>query len=98
MSVFPLSLCRLAGLRGAVPAGDDICIDVPASNPAALALAEDAGMVKVFEVSPRLSTLHPELRTKNFKPQTLQRYLPHKKTPTPLGTPQDARHMPTVGS
>ena len=68
MSVFPLSLCRLASLRGAVPVGDDICIDVPASNPAALALAEDAGMVKVFEVSPRLSTLHPELRTANFKP------------------------------
>ena len=29
---------------------------------------------------------------------SLQRYLAHKKTPTPLGPPEDQRHSPTVGS
>ena len=28
----------------------------------------------------------------------IQGYLAHKKTPTPLGPPQDPRHRPTVGS
>ena len=28
----------------------------------------------------------------------LQGYLADKKTPTPLGLPQDSRHRPTVGS
>ena len=28
----------------------------------------------------------------------VQRYLAHKKTPTPLGPPFDPRHMPTAGS
>jgi len=28
----------------------------------------------------------------------LQRYLAHKKTPTPLGPPQDPRRRPTEGS
>jgi len=28
----------------------------------------------------------------------VQGYLAHKKTPTPLGPPQDPRHRPTVGS
>ena len=30
--------------------------------------------------------------------QTIQGYLAHKKTPTPLGPPQDPMHSPTVGS
>jgi len=29
---------------------------------------------------------------------SLQGYLAHKKTPTPLGPPYDPRHRPTVGS
>ena len=29
---------------------------------------------------------------------SLQGYLAHKKTPTSLGSPQDPRHRPTVGS
>ena len=29
---------------------------------------------------------------------TLQGYLAHKETPTPLGPPLDPRHRPTVGS
>jgi hypothetical protein len=28
----------------------------------------------------------------------VQGYLAHKKTPTPMGPPQDIRHKPTVGS
>jgi hypothetical protein len=28
----------------------------------------------------------------------LQEYLAHKKTPTPLGTPEDPGHWPTAGS
>ena len=28
----------------------------------------------------------------------IQGYLAHKKTPTPLGPPQDPRHRPTLGS
>ena len=31
-------------------------------------------------------------------PYTLQGYLAHKKTPTPLGQPHDPRHSPNVGS
>ena len=30
--------------------------------------------------------------------KNVQGYLAHKKTPTPLGPPQDPRHRPTVGS
>ena len=29
---------------------------------------------------------------------TMQGYLAHKKTPTPLGPPKDPRHRPAVGS
>ena len=88
----PVDAARLlASLRGAVPAGDNICIDVPASNPAALALAEGAGMVKYFEVNPPSSTLNPN-------PRTLQGYLAHKKQPPPIGPPYDPRYSPTPGS
>ena len=31
-------------------------------------------------------------------PYNIQGYLAHKKTPTPLGHPQDPRHTPAVGS
>ena len=39
------------------------------------------------------------LRRSLLPPLTgLQGYLAHKKTPTPLGPPQDPCHRPTVGS
>ena len=40
----------------------------------------------------------PRPSTPNPRPQTLQGYLAYKKTPTPLGPPQDPRHRPTAGS
>ena len=33
-----------------------------------------------------------------FQVVFLQRYLAHKKSSTPLGSPEDPRHRPTVGS
>ena len=35
---------------------------------------------------------------RNQVENSLQGYLAHKKTPTPLGPPKDPRHRPTVGS
>ena len=43
--------------------------------------------------------VRPNSKTGGAPPRLpFQGYLTHKKTPTPLGPPQDPRHMPTVGS
>ena len=46
------------------------------------------------------NTLHKDggVWTRAPQDEVLQGYFAHKKTPNPLGPPQDPRHMPTVGS
>ena len=41
--------------------------------------------------------MRPE-KVRTLNPKPLHGYLAHKKTPTPLGAPQDPRHRPTVRS
>ena len=38
------------------------------------------------------------LEDENSRCEDLQGYLPHNKTPSPLGPPYDPRHRPTVWS
>ena len=62
--------------------------------------AHMAAVLVVTKVSFSLAETSADLRDHRSEmiSDQIQGYLAHKKTPTPLGPPQDPRHRPTVGS
>jgi hypothetical protein len=61
-------------------------------------VSEDRLQVGVEERGKAVRVLFHEVMDSKSVVGILQGYLAHKKTPIPLGLPQNPRHRPTVGS